>query len=341
MNSPVDYSTRGFGDFGAVPNAAADFCYGPETFAVPDWPLQYFTRWVAWKAADGVRILKNPPTPFNPGPTDGDLSGLFDGDTDFDQLSFGFDQNGRAVIAVNRPDSGEVELRRFQAGEPTAFTWTGKSPRVFYNGELEYVVGDTDVVCWYLPAAGDQLLVRVQRDNYGVEYVMNPELNLALTRLTKVDRVGTRAVIWGIAEGAGRSSTNQSVLLSQVHNPWPVLAFEQGSQRSTLLDGEYLSAIALAPAQAEFSNQSAALLDGEYLFVIVPASEGDGSLQNSTLLDGEYSLVVITAPDQNDASTQSATLLDGEYVQTVVNGPDTMESASQNSTLLDGSYEEA
>lgn len=335
---PVDYNTRGYGDFGAIPNAVADFCNGPENFAVPDWPDQYFTRWVLWRASDGVRYAKATPG-FVPADGAGTLSGLFDGDLDYTALSGGFDQNGRLVVAVQRA-AGEIELRRFQAGNPTAFTWSGFSPRVWYNGELEYEVSNTDVVCFYLPEAGDKILVRVQRDNYGIEYEMNAALNTPLDRLTKVDRVeDVRVALWGMTGGAVRSAVRQSVIISQPHQPWPELIFESAAQSVELLEGAYFLASVPAPPVSEASVQLVTLLDGEYMSTVVLDEEAESAEQNATLLDGEYELAVVSEELPGESSAQSATLLDGDYEQVIVNGPTIEEGSTQNATLLDGTYE--
>jgi hypothetical protein len=120
----VNFDTLGIGPYGAIPSEPADYAWGPETPGVPVWPLQYFIRWIAWKASDGVRIAPWS-SGFVPSDSAGSLLGnLFDGDTDFTDLSLSWDQTGAPVVAVERP-GGSVELRRRQGGTLTAFTWAG------------------------------------------------------------------------------------------------------------------------------------------------------------------------------------------------------------------------
>jgi hypothetical protein len=337
---PVDYSTRGFGDYGAIPNAIADFCNGPENFAVPDWPDQYFTRWVLWRASDGVRFAKAAPG-FVPADGLGTLTGLFNGDTAFTALSGGFDQNGQLVVAVER-SGGEIELRRFQAGNPTAFTWSGKSPRVFYNGELEFVVADTDVVCFYLPEDGDRILVRVQRDNYGVEYELNPALNTPLDRLTKVDRVqDVKVALWGMTGGAGRADVRQSVLISQPHPPWPGLSFDLALQSIGFIDGVYLSTVVQASDAEDGAAQSVAFDSGAYVSTVVEHSELEEASQDVELVNGDYALTVITEVPPEEQATELVRLFQGSYDLVVINGPSNSEPANQSVAFLEGSYDEA
>lgn len=337
-NTPVDFGTRGFGDYGAIPNAVADYCYGPEIYGVPDYPDQPFTRWVAWKAADGIRILKNPPTPFQPSSSTGALSGLFDGDTDYTKLSIAFEQNGLPVIAVERSD--KIELRRFVGDVPVAFEWSvGKSPLVFFNGEVEYETPLTDAVCYYLSPDGDKIFVRVQRENYATPHEMNSSLNASLDRLTKVDRVGERVVIWAMSTGSLRSEVVQSVLISQLHDLWPVRFQESSSQSISWSGGLYVLQVIPAPSQSDSASQSVTWVGGDYIEPIIPEDVGvEEASQFITLQGGSYDAVIVNADPVSDSANQSVTWVGGEYELVIGATVEETDSANQSVTWVGGSY---
>jgi hypothetical protein len=311
-NAPVQYPELGFGPYGAIPNEVADYAYGPENLGVPDWPFQYFTRWIGWKASDGVRVAKWVPG-FVPSDTAGQLSDLFDGDTNFSDLSIAFDQNGRLVVAVQRGEDA-VEVRRRQAGDLTIFTWAGKSPVLFFNGELEYQTPLTDVVCYYLPADGDRILVRVQRENFSTEHVMHASLPIVVGHLTKADRVVHRSYLWGMSAGERRRDVRQLVFKSQLYDPWPVLVLE------------------VADVSVEFES-------GDYFLAVVEADTvSDAGSIALEFESGVYLSAVVTVDDQFDAASLALDFDSGVYLDAVVSASIDLEKGQLTLGFESGNY---
>jgi hypothetical protein len=335
---PVNYPVLGYGDYGAIPNLVADYADGPEVLGIPDWPERYRTRWIAWKAADGVRLAQ-----WTPGfvPTDSNgsrVDNLFNGDTNFTELSLAWDQNGRPAVAVQRPGN-LIELRKRQADLLTSFSWPGRCPQLFYNGLLEYRVPLTDVMCLYLPAVdGDRILARVQRENYGVEHTMNPTLGVTLSRLTKVDRIGSQTVIWGITTGATRKDRSQVYYQSDVYPAWPELFSDGAAQHLELLGGEYMLVAVSTGTLAEASWTQMSLVSGTYQFSIITQESGDAAGLYVGLADGSYALAIISSPPDHDVADVEVGLDYGEYVLLVGGISAHSEKATVHLELVSGTY---
>ena len=102
-------------------------------------------------------------------------------------------------------------MRRKVSGTPTAYTFTGRYPILFYNGILEPDTALTDLTVFYIKAAGTKIYVRRQRDNFGIEYELNPELNTTLRALQKTDAVAVGGSRYNKCSGGSARTGGRSI----------------------------------------------------------------------------------------------------------------------------------
>lgn len=333
MTAPVDWTTLGLGDFGAIPKATVDYCDGPEVMSTAQ-PDRFLTRWAAWQASDGIRIARTDDVE-SPDGLVGSLSGLFDGETTT-HLSMCFEQNSQPVIAIQK-DATTIEIRRFVDDEINSFEFTGTDPLMFFNGILVFETGDTDAVCYYLDSTRTKVLMRAQRDNFGIEYTVAEGWSEPITKLQKVDRVVARAYIWGNHQGDDRKSSRQVVIRSQLYPAWPGRAFDEASLTTGLLDGAYVFAIVEGGDQAESAALAGGFLDGTYFDAAVSDSESEAASLTAGFEDGAYTDVVVDA-DGSEAASLTAGFEDGIYTIVIVLGATNSESALITAGFLDGTY---
>lgn len=314
---------------------AINFCMGP--FIEGSTQVQqYVQRWIAWVATDGIRYAK-----FEDGTlyddTAGQLTDLWSAPRPRPaKFSFSFEQD--ALHAVALQDGATIRLRRKVSGVPTEYSWTGKSPCLFYNGIVEPDTSATDLICLYLPSAGDKILVRLQRDNFGVEYELNTDLRTTLAELHQTDSIKIGGVlyqqIWGL-DTAGQ----QVFFNSAPYPPFPEFASDRISLVNGLDDGLYFSPIVPAFAPGDAVTMLQGLVDGAYVSVIVNAtSPGDAVSMLQGLVDGVYLNVIVPATAPSDSLSMLQGLEDGAYVVQAIPSNAPSDKISMDNGLSGGVY---
>lgn len=167
-----------------VPRGGFEIVHGPEALA-DTIVQQYRKRWIAWVATGGIRFTTYTQG-MNLGDAVGSANGLFTSGERPPKFSFSFEQDALYALAFESP-TNTIKLRRFVSGTPTEYTWTGKSPVLFYNGIVQPNTSITDLMAFYIKTPGDKIYVRVQRENFGTEHVLNGALNATLTELVKTE----------------------------------------------------------------------------------------------------------------------------------------------------------
>ena len=229
------------------------YCEGPvaEGVTVTKYLDRYETRWMAllvegliyYGRVDGTLIqvsLDLFPDPLSATAT---------------HIALSFDANARPVFAYE--DEGTIYVRRYVAGVPTTYSWTGTEPCLFFNGVINFDDAQTDVVCYYLTASGGGLYARFQRENFGVANLVLGDPGL--DSLMAVDR------------GRGVLSSHMVVELSgkrifaAAYPPWPTLFREAPILVSaTPAGGSYWPVIITLPLVTDSIGLSATPAGGEY-----------------------------------------------------------------------------
>lgn len=280
---------------------------GPDTLHVGQ-AVHFSARWTFWFSDSGVRMGKFSSV-MPPANGRGQACEVF-GDELANHLSACFDQDSRPVVAVERND-GAVEVRRFQSGTETRFIWEGRQPQLYFNREVLYYSGDSDVVCFYLKADNRTIYARMQRDNFSVEYVMN-EMHCNLATLEEAETAANKVRLYARTDG-GRVVT----LLSREYAPFPVFTDDAGYAVLALFSGNHRAVVVIASA-VDAGHGTVSILDGAYYLRVQIATAQDAAVANASLDAGSYDQRVITAPAQADTATANASLFAGEHGRRVV-----------------------
>lgn len=318
-----------------VTRGAINFCHGP--FIEGSTQVQqYIQRWIAWVATDGIRYAK-----YEEGTLYDDSAGQL---TDLwsapvprpAKFSFAFEQDALHAIALQ--DGTDIVLRRKVSGVPTEFTWTGKSPVLFYNGIVEFDTSVTDLICIYLPAAGDKILVRLQRDNFGVEYELNTDLRSTLAELHQTDAIKIDGVlyqqIWGL------DTDGQQVFFNSApYPPFPQYASDHISLANTLDEGLYYSPIVSAFAAGDGVTMLQGLESGSYDSVIINATApGDKVSMLQGLDSGVYFSIIVSATAPTDKVSMTQGLDSGAYTLQAIASNAPGDKISMDNGLDSGVY---
>lgn len=286
-------------------------------------------RWAAWFGSKGVRIEK---TAFVAPPADnrGEKCEVFP-DELANHITLAFDQDGRPVVGIEA-EPGWVEVRRRQGATQTKFRWEGYQPQLFLNWLVRYYPRESDVVCFYLKEDRRKLYARFQRENFGVEYLMNT-LHTTAAEMQETDAIGFYQWLWGRNE-EGKKLT----LVSRRYPPFPALASDKGKATQTLYTGLHEEAVKLATG-ADTGKGSTTFQTGELEDIVKHADAGseDGQLQVA-FEDGAHILTVNPPPEEADAGQTNTTLLTGLYWLVVVNGGSSSDKGKTSGTFLAGSY---
>jgi len=218
--------------------------------------------------------------------------------------------------------------------------FVGKSPVVFYTGQLYFQPTDKEVVVFYLNAAGTELRVRRQLTGFAVESVVGP-LPYPLARLTKVDHKNRRVWVWGMTAPSNpvqRDTVRQAAVRSDEYPAFPEAVEDGASASATLVSGLYLSLVVVAATEEESGSAAASLFDGAYLDVIQDATEEDFARAAANLNDGAYLQVIFTASEE-DFMEAAATLLDGVYDEVLKPTGAQEDFCSAAAALQSGVYE--
>lgn len=295
--------------------------YAPGPFNlryVQDVP--YSQQWAAYPGEFRVMLYQGNDTLWLP--TDvGAPSVLFSGTVDTDHISLAFDQNSSEIIAYQKSDGVNIELRQLFNGELEVVTWEGTDPLLIFNylvdGDLE--TSATDVVCYYLKPGDNLLYWRFQRENFGTERICQ-QLGgkpIALKR------------VWVDSE-------------AELHK---LEYLDAGFRKATL------SAAALPPIPPPITHQLriateamkdlALTIDGRYLPVAVPVDYSTEAMAGMTLeLWGTYASLLVFSNVGSEAMGGLSLALSGAYVDAIVAGPDLAESMAGLALALSGAHDE-
>lgn len=345
---------------------------GPDTLHnTQDDP--YRINWAVYSDVDGmVRVRKAIPpaneTIWLP-QVSGTLSILFDDPVTTDHYSLAFDQNAYEVIAYQKA-TDTIECRRFFNLAVETVEWTGRDPALQYNALLDatLLTGDTDVCCYYLKEDDNRLFMRVQRDNFAVEYIVAllPSRPIALKRAYfDYDESEAAGVLKVEYLDAGLRVCTLSSAQYADPPPPPVPPYvlvseaDAGTVAGTVSGGEYLYAVVWSdgggeldphPAFEDAGTATGAVL-GEYIATTIYADGNDTDLgphpafadfvDVTAAVSGTVALSVIGHDDVlSDVGTAGSVSLTGSYVNNVIFPPVSDEQA-QVSAQVTGVYEPA
>lgn len=299
-----------------LPSGGYEFCHGP--VSIGNTTIQQYTdRWVAWNASTGIRVAK-----WTPGmvlnETEGTANNLFTGGEKPAKFSFAFEQDALYALAYNTAVD-TITLRRLVSSIVTTYTWTGRSPILFYNGLLISDTGITDLVCFYIKSTGTAIYARVQRENFGVEHTFNGTLNTTLRELRKTDRVRIDGlnyqVLWAV------STIGQQVFyLSPPYTPIPQYAADAGTLDVCFCTAELFAPIVTSTA-TEFGTLDITVnaTGSSYFSTIVTTfAPGDLSTLDVKFSSGVYGLIIVVTQAPGDFETLDVAFSSGAYTLTAV-----------------------
>lgn len=298
-----------------TPCPTCDFCDGPEEEGITQ-PEPYTQRWFV-RESGGSFVYGKESITQQPVPSD-----LFTGidQEDIIYMSLSFDANARPCFAF-QITGGTILLRRYVSGTPTFITFSGDTPKLYFDGVLQPDNALTDLTCFYVRAGAIQ--VRIQRDNFLTEATQLSPSPQAV-RITKTDAYAGHQNLYFI-DVAGR----YWLARSEVYPPFPVIVADTGTVLVEPSSGVYvLIAVPTGP------YVDSALLEvepstGNYELVVVPS----GSYSEDSLVvvepgSGAFVLVVVAGGSYDDSSSIDVLPSTGSYVQNVVPGGTYAESST-------------
>lgn len=318
-----------------LPYGAWDTCHGPFIYGSTQI-AQFSTRWVCWVGTNGMRFAKFVPgVLFND--VDGQADDLFPPGTRPKHLSFSFEQDALHAIAI-QTGTDTCAIRRKVSGVPTEYTFTGRSPVLFYNGIVEPDTAATDLMVFYIKAPGDKIYVRRQRDNFGIEYILNGTLMTTLRALQKTDTIRVNGVnrqyLWGI-DTAGR----QVLYISAGYPPFPQYAEDRLLDTLGFDQGVYFPTVISKFAPGDAASVNVGFEDGAYVNQIVNATSPFDAAAVTTGLDtGDYKLVIVQATSPFDAASVAVAFESGDYVLIVITSNAPGDKASVDVGFDSGIY---
>jgi hypothetical protein len=301
----------------------------------------------------------------------GSNSILFSGPVVTDHVAFCFDQNSYEVIGYQKTRT-TIEVRRFFNSAVDVRTFEGIDPLLQYNGLLndELEIDQTDVVCYYLKPDTNALFMRIQRDNFGTEYVACalPSRPLALKRAYYVrddeDEAGTLVVEY--VDAGLRIAQLFSAVYEAPEPPVPPPDYEIEVDAKNIdsvgvslsVTGSYRFAVTYYDG-LEFGDVHTPLTDapigttleigGAYTPVLLYYDGGtlgdlhipltDAPTTTSLEVSGTYSLLAIPADIVSDSATVELST-SAEYAIGAIQIPQVSESASVDLTIS-ATYEPA
>ena len=298
------------------------FCDGPvaEGETVTKYLGRYETRWMAllvegliyYGRVDGVLIQT--PLDLFPDP-------LSDTAT---HIALSFDANARPVFSYE--DDGTIYVRRYVAGTPTTYSWSGTEPCLFFNGILDSDDSRTDVVCYYLTETGGALYARFQRDNFGVEDLVTEDPGL--TSLKTVDRGRSVLSSFMVVELSGKR------VFAAVYPPWPIYQGDPVAVYATIGSDISYEPITLTIYQTDEAAVSAVIgNDIDYSPITVTLNQSESTAASATInSDVSYELVIVSITVNETAAVSASIGNDVDYHQSVVNLTED-ESAAVSATI--------
>lgn len=307
-----------------------DYCDGPLTEGITQ-PTIYTTRWAAQYFPDSGTIKY--------GKKDGSLVNasalLFPLALNLskeDQISISFDANARASFAF-QASSSTIEIRRFEAGTPTTYSFSGTTPRLFYDGTLQRNNTEVDLICFYLN--GGAICARFQRDNFAVEYVIyTPPTVDSPARITKTDKQSYYQVLY-FTDSIGK----KFAVRSEVYQPFPARYSDAALALVVPLSGEYSSPIITTGPYSDAAVSLVVPLSGEYNSnTVISGPYSDAAATTVVPLSGAYNLVTVQFGPYSDAAGTTVVPLSGAYNEVSVNGGTYSDAANSLVQPLSGAY---
>lgn len=307
-----------------------DYSDGPITEGITQ-PTIYTTRWAAQYFPDSgtIKYGKKNGTLVNASallfPIPLNLS-------EDDQISISFDANARASFAFQAGNS-TIEIRRFEAGTPTTYSFSGTTPRLFYDGILQRNNTEVDLICFYLN--GGAICARFQRDNFAVEYVIyTPPTVDSPARITKTDKQTYYQILY-FTDADGK----KFAIRSEVYQPFPEYYSDPALSLVVPLSGDYSSAIVIIGPYSDQAINLVVPLSGAYNSnTIASGPYTDNAVNNIVPLSGAYNLITIQSGPYFDAAATSIIPLSGSYNDVSINGGTYSDSANSLVQPLSGAY---
>lgn len=317
-----------------VPIGGFEIVHGPEGLA-DTIVQQYRKRWVAWVASEGIRFAEYEDG-FVFSDTAGSANTLLTNGERPTRFSWSFEQD--ALYAIAYEDSATtVLLTRFVSGTPTEYTWTGKSPLLFYNGILEPDTGATDLMAFYIKPAGTKIFARVQRENFATEHELNGELNVTLAYLVKTEAVNIEGawhqMIWA------RTTDGRDVVYQSRAYPPPYVYASDRMSLAVSLSGGVLFAPIVNESASDSMSVAVSLASGDAFNTINRQfAPGDRISHRVDLQSGTYSLTVVTGATQTDRLSVGPELRSGTYSDVIIDSGEQTDSISLAVELKGGVY---
>lgn len=303
----------------------------------------FATRWAAWIASDGVRLLKNATDGdiFPPDTSQGFLCDLFTAAPATDRISLAFDQTGYEVIGWQH-DATNIKVRKKTGAVITTYTFAGKDPVLFFNGIVaiaDRLDGDSDVVCYYRKPGESVIFARYQRDNFGIEYKAAGVPFLPILLLFADHNEADRTFSVHYIDNGWRQC-------SAVCNAYPeppeippdpyvsLEIFEAVEAAASLLDCQDEYAIIEPPAILESAAAEAMISDFESENVAPPPTDfSEPTSAAASLGDIAYEVVIVSsAPPQEEAGAL-ASLPDMTYILTAIESAAQQEAAAAAASI--------
>lgn len=238
-----------------------DWCYGPAVVGTPEF--RFKIRWITyldpttkvWSYGKGVPNIGVPLILFPE-----QVSNLaFFNNVNFVSLSF--DENSKAYFAFQK-GTNQVQIRYFASnGTQTVVSFTGETPKLFGEVNIQPATVLADVCCFYL--RNGTVYVRFQRESFSFEHPMQmPSIyGSELAVLTKVDDIRDndvrRVYLYGYTLGHRKillKSSQYPVFPSDT--PTHVDVEDHAAESVTLIGGhDYVASL-------EFSELLIGMMDG-------------------------------------------------------------------------------
>lgn len=295
------------------------FCEGPvaEGETVVKFLGRYETRWMALLLEGGLIYYGRVDGTLIQAPLDLFPDPLSDTAT---HIALSFDANARPVFAYE--DEGTIYVRRYVADVPTTYSWTGTDPCLFFNGVINSDDSQTDVVCYYLTAAGGALYARFQRENFGVGNLVLEDSGL--DSLMAVDR--GRGVLgpFMVIELLGKR------IFAAVYPPWPAIVHDFGTQAMCIESVEYALVGVDCGTYLDPATQAITIDAIGYWALTVPISPATEPATQAIAIEGiAYSQMVVQLGSYTESATQGVALEAIDYPEVSVDAGTYAESATQ------------
>lgn len=309
-------------------------CYGPTDEGVPmvNNYDQYATRWRA-KLEDGIIYYGKVGEQWRQIGTD-----LYpDVLDDAIGLGFAFDANARPVFATQI--GADIEIRRYVAGVPTTYTFSGIGPRLFFNGVIQPDNSLWDVVCYY--ADSGDLKERFQRDNFNVAYTLYSNASNYLIRVKHID-VGIDGLTGRVCIAASGNNAIRMMFVSGVYGAWPIYSSDTATVTVSISGaGEYVQQI-LDCGEVDSVYATASIYGtGDYQPQIYTDAESDSAFASASIYgSGQYQLQVVSESEAEYVSAVAEIYGTGNYSIQIISGGTYSESLTATAAIYgSGIYE--